>query len=184
MAAEEKQYAYPELSRGGMWARILLAAVATVAAILMLVEYFAFFRTGIGPEQPVPFSHRFHVSDRGLSCILCHPGVMKTAHAEIPPVETCMLCHHTVIYYHPQIERLRKLYDTGQPVAWNRVYPLPDFVFFNHSVHWRSGFDCSECHGDVASMDRVYPVYKLKMGFCWNCHVKEGFSTDCLICHR
>lgn len=184
MAPEEKRHDYPEPTRRGMQARVILTAAAVVAIALMMLEYYVFFRSDIGPEQPIPFSHRFHVSDRGLSCILCHPGVINSANADIPTLETCMLCHHTVIYYHPQIERLRQLYSTGRPVAWARITQIPNFVFFNHSVHWRAGFDCAVCHGEIAQMDRIVLQQKIKMGFCRNCHVKESFSTDCLICHR
>ncbi len=180
----------PSRSRMRRMARLLsarawLAGIISLSGILLAVLVISFFPSRIGLAQPIPFSHRFHVSTKHLSCVFCHPGVLNTARAGVPPVDTCMLCHKRIIVTHPQIQRLRQYYDEGQPVPWNRVNRLSEFAFFNHARHVRAGFDCGRCHGDVASMDRVAPVVKLNnMGFCVQCHRDEEYSHDCLICHR
>jgi hypothetical protein len=144
----------------------------------------AIFAHRTGPAQPHPFSHRFHVGQKTLSCVFCHTGAIDTARAGVPPLSTCMLCHSRIIITHPQIEKLVRHYQESRPIEWVRVNELPDFVYFNHQIHVRAGFDCGKCHGDVAGMDRVAPVHRLDMGFCVSCHRQQQFSHDCLRCHR
>ena len=158
---------------------IVLAGAATALAVLF------FFPGRIGAAQPIPFSHRFHAGTKQVSCVFCHPGVLKTARAGVPPLETCMLCHKRIIVTHPEIRKLTEYHDSGTPVPWVRVNRLSEFAFFNHQRHVRAGFDCGRCHGDVAAMDRVKPAVPLNnMGFCVQCHRDEEYSHDCLICHR
>ncbi len=165
--------------------RFALAGVIGLTGIIVFVTVLFFFTSRTGEAQPIPFSHRFHVGTKQLSCVFCHSGVLKTERAGVPPVETCMLCHKRIIVTHPEIKKLREYFDTGTPVPWVRVNRLSEFAFFNHQRHVRAGFDCGRCHGDVASMDRVKPAVKLNnMGFCVQCHRDEEFSHDCLICHR
>jgi hypothetical protein len=59
---------------------------------------------------------------------------------------------------------------TPQPIAWTRIYRLPDFVYFNHSAHVSAGVACQQCHGPVETMDRVRQVPDLSMSWCVNCH--------------
>ena len=165
------------------WAAGLALASGLLAAAAAW-GYYEYFPGLIGVEQPIPFSHRFHVSAKGISCIFCHPGVIDTERAEIPSLEKCMLCHKHIIVAYPKIVELRRHYDEGRPVEWVRVNHVPEFVYFNHEVHIRRGFDCSRCHGDVAHMDRVQPAPELLMGFCVQCHRDNGGSHDCLTCHR
>ena len=95
-----------------------------------------------------------------------------------------MLCHERVIVTHPEIVKLRSHWEAKRPVEWVRVNDVPDFVFFNHSLHIRRGIDCGGCHGNVAAMDRVAMPRGLTMGFCVQCHRDNNVSHDCLICHR
>ncbi len=136
------------------------------------------------PQQPIPFSHAFHVGSKNLSCLLCHTGVRDADRAGIPPLSTCMLCHQSIIITHPQIARLRQHYAAGDPVRWVRVNQLREFVYFSHQRHIRAGFDCSRCHGDVRGMDRIKLVHDFQMGFCVQCHRDNNYSHDCYICHR
>ncbi len=151
----------------------------------MALAYYYYFPTELGPAQPIPFSHRFHVDTKKLSCLMCHSGAVNTDRAGVPPLETCMLCHKRIIVTNPWIQSLREHYDAGVPIEWvhanNRV---PEFVYFSHQRHVRSGIDCGTCHGDVAHMDRVYTPIRIQMGFCVQCHRDNNFSHDCLVCHR
>ncbi len=168
-----------------MGLRPWLAAVAGLMLLATAPAVIVYFPYRAGVSQPIPFSHRFHVSTKHLSCILCHPGVLTGERAGVPALETCMLCHKRIIVSHPKIQALRELFDKGEPVEWNRVNHLNEYVFFNHEVHVRAGFDCGRCHGDVAHMDRVAPPVNLNnMGFCVQCHRDEDVSHDCLRCHR
>jgi hypothetical protein len=163
------------------WLSILIAASLGAAA----GGYYLYFTGQIGQAQPIPFSHRFHVTEKKLSCVLCHPGALNSERAGVPPLETCMLCHRKIIVRYPPIVTLRQHYDERKPVEWVHLNVMRQFVYFDHGVHVQAGFDCGKCHGDVGGMDRVYPVQDLNaMGFCVQCHRDEGFSHDCLICHR
>jgi hypothetical protein len=163
---------------------VALSLAVTVLTMVLVYGYLVYYPGRIGKKQPISFSHRFHVTGKTISCLVCHPGAVENSSAQIPPLETCMLCHDRIIVQYPEIVRLRNDYEKGIPVSWARINYLPDFVFFNHQVHTRRGFDCSRCHGDVAHQDRIQPVRKFQMGFCVQCHRDEHFSHDCFICHR
>ncbi|WP_243438490.1 cytochrome c3 family protein [Fundidesulfovibrio soli] len=138
----------------------------------------------LGPIQPLPFSHRVHAGVKTLSCLMCHNTVQASAHAGIPPVETCMLCHSRIIITYPDIQALRAHYYDRIPLLWNRVNILSDFVKFNHSQHINRSVDCGHCHGDVKSMDRIKPPQEFRMGFCMTCHKAYNATHDCFTCHR
>jgi hypothetical protein len=50
------------------------------------------------------------------------------------------------------------------------VNQLPDFVFFNHSIHINKGVGCNTCHGPVDQMPLMYQQESLQMEWCLNCH--------------
>jgi hypothetical protein len=121
-------------------------------------------------EQEVPFSHQHHVSGLGLDCRYCHTTVEKSSFAGIPPTETCMTCHSKVWTDAPMLAAERQSLVTRQPVRWKRVNDLPDFVFFNHSVHVQKGIGCSSCHGRVDQMPLTWKAHTLYMRWCLDCH--------------
>lgn len=125
---------------------------------------------GYQPEQPIPYSHRLHAGDLAIDCRYCHTTVEVSAHASIPPAETCMNCHRTVRTNSPNLELLRKSYESGKPIRWVRVHDLADFSYFNHSAHVTRGIGCVSCHGRVDRMDVVYQDQRLSMGWCLECH--------------
>lgn len=131
-----------------------------------------------GPEQPIPFNHRFHVREIGMQCAYCHGGVESSAVAPIPPVELCMGCHRIVGAQLEPIQELSGYWNREEPIPWERVYKLPDFVQFPHEAHIRNDLDCAECHGPVEDMDRVSKAASLSMGWCLECHMGEGRETD------
>jgi hypothetical protein len=168
--------------------RVRVGAILAVFSLLMILAaawgYYIYYPQQLGPDQPIHFSHRVHVTDKHLSCVFCHTGAIDSAHAGIPPLQTCMLCHQKIIIEYPQIQILRAHYEQQVPVAWEKVNDLPDFVYFNHQVHLRRSIDCGKCHGDIAVMDRVKLVHPFQMGFCVTCHKENGASHDCYTCHR
>ena len=68
------------------------------------------------------------------------------------------------------LELVRKSAETGDPIPWVQIHKVPDYVFFNHSVHVNRGVSCVECHGRVDEMEEVYQAKSLSMSFCLDCH--------------
>ncbi|MGB3562667.1 MAG: cytochrome c3 family protein [Thermoanaerobaculia bacterium] len=127
-------------------------------------------RQGIVLQQPVPFSHDHHVAGLGISCLYCHTTVEESSFAGIPPSATCMNCHKLIWNESPMLEPVRESYRTGQPIEWTRVHDLPDFVYFDHSIHVAKGIGCASCHGRVDQMPLMYQAESLQMEWCLECH--------------
>ena len=127
-------------------------------------------RQGQRPDQPVPFSHKHHVEGLGLQCQYCHTSVEKSMYAGIPPTKTCINCHSQIWTNAQLLEPVRQSWATGQSIPWIRVHDLPDYVYFNHSVHVNKGLGCSSCHGRVDEMPLMYMQNSLQMEWCLNCH--------------
>lgn len=172
-----------------VWGGVLTAAIFAVM-LLIYYGYNFYYPAQLGPEQPIPFSHRLHAGVKGISCLVCHETVASQAGAGLPPLETCLLCHSRLITHLPPIALLREKFFSRQPVVWQRVKYvdsfnyMPDFVYFNHAVHIRRSIDCGHCHGPVKEMDRLVRVQNLNMGFCITCHKYYNASHDCYTCHR
>lgn len=121
-------------------------------------------------QQPVQFSHKHHVGDDGIDCRYCHTSVETSPSAGIPPTQTCMNCHSQIWADSPYLAPVRESARTGQPLEWTRVNDLPDYVYFNHSIHINKGVGCSTCHGNVAQMPMMYQAASLQMEWCIACH--------------
>ena len=120
--------------------------------------------------QPVPFSHKHHVGELGLDCRYCHSTVEVSSSAGMPPTQTCMACHSQIWTSAAILEPVRASYRDSTPISWTRVNALPDFVYFNHSIHINKGIGCSTCHGRVDEMPLTYKVNTLYMQWCVECH--------------
>lgn len=125
---------------------------------------------GYAPEQPVPYSHALHSGQLGIDCRYCHNTVEREAHAAIPATQTCMNCHANVRAKSEKLVLVRESYATGMPVPWIRIHDLPDYVYFNHASHVNAGVSCVSCHGRVDTMEVVWQVEPLSMGWCLDCH--------------
>ena len=159
--------------------------IAGILVAVVVYLYYSYPSFDIGPQQPIYFSHRVHAGVKEINCRFCHPFVERSPNAGIPPMEKCFFCHKYIIPQHPQILKEKEHFEQKKPVPWMRIFWVPDFVYFNHIPHIKwAGLDCTECHGDVKTKDRLQPV-KFKMGFCITCHRKLGANLDCwLACHR
>ncbi len=122
-------------------------------------------------EQPVQFSHQHHVQRIGIDCRYCHTTVETSSFANIPPVHTCMTCHSQIWADSPMLEPVRRSYATKQPIHWKRVYDLPDFVYFDHSIHVNKGIGCTSCHGQIDRMPLTWVNQQLHMKWCLDCHL-------------
>ena len=121
-------------------------------------------------EQPVQFSHQHHVGGIGIDCRYCHTSVEESAFANIPPTKTCMNCHSQIWQSAPILEPVRASFREDKPMTWVRVHDLPDFVYFNHSIHVKKGMGCETCHGRIDQMPLTKQQNSLQMEWCINCH--------------
>ena len=179
--------------------KIRLPILLFVAVTSFAVTYFvtAPERTSVGytPDQPIPYSHKLHAGLMGIDCKYCHTGVTVSRIAGIPALSTCMGCHAVARKNKPDIIKLTATYEAGVAMPWKRVHKLPDFVYFNHSVHVNKGIPCQECHGQVEDMDVVSQVHNFTMAACLDCHrnaptrlsyipgIKKA-PDNCNTCHR
>jgi hypothetical protein len=156
-------------------ARLTLLALVLIAGVIGLValgvQRSAYY-TGITVprDQPVQFSHQHHVQGLGFDCRYCHTTVEEVGFAGIPPTHTCMSCHSQIWNEAPILEPVRESYRSGRPLEWTRVYDLPDFVFFDHSIHLNKGIGCTSCHGQVDRMPLTWQETTLYMEWCLECH--------------
>ena len=121
-------------------------------------------------DQPVPFSHKHHVLDDGIDCRYCHTSVENSSFAGVPPTETCMTCHSQLWRETPMLQQVRASFAMNTPLKWNRVNDLPDFAYFNHSIHVAKGVGCSTCHGRIDQMPLTRRAQTLYMKWCIDCH--------------
>jgi hypothetical protein len=157
------------LSRATIFgAMFLVAALIGVAYEIQGSPYITY--AGVRKPQPVPFSHQHHVTGLGIDCRYCHTPVETSSFAGIPPTKTCMNCHSQIWTNAALLEPVRASYRSGQSLQWTRVNQLPDFVYFNHSIHVTKGVGCNTCHGPVDTMPLMYQAESLQMEWCLGCH--------------
>ncbi len=125
-------------------------------------------------DQPVPFSHQHHVAGLGIDCRFCHTAVEVSSSAGLPPTYTCMTCHSQIWTNAKVLAPVRESLATNTPLVWGRVTNVPDYVYFNHSIHVAKGVGCSTCHGAVAEMPVMYKAKTMTMQWCLNCHRNPG----------
>jgi hypothetical protein len=156
-----------------MTAALAGTAVGAVflAALVWGVPYMSYNdQVGLVPPQPVPFSHKHHVSGLGLDCRYCHFSVEVAPDAGMPPTETCMTCHSQLWTNAAVLAPVRQSLAEHRPLRWERVYTLPDYVYFDHSIHIAKGVGCTECHGPIGDMPLTAKASDLYMSWCLDCH--------------
>ena len=179
--------------------RIRVPLVLFTAAAAFAATYFFSRpeRDGIGyaPAQPIAFSHKLHAGTMKIDCKYCHTGVTSSPVASLPAVSICMNCHSVARKNKPEIIKLTQYFERGIALPWKRVHRIPDYAYFNHSVHVNRGIQCANCHGDVGNMDVMTQVSEFTMGACLSCHrsahenltnipgIKNG-PENCAACHR
>ncbi|MDB5048974.1 MAG: hypothetical protein JWO30_2045 [Fibrobacteres bacterium] len=154
------------------------AAVVLTPLALLGAAYLAYlwtwsdFVTGANriPAQPVPFSHKHHVSGLGIDCRYCHAAVEKSAFADLPSTHTCMTCHSQIWNQAAILEPVRESFRADKPIPWVRVNDLPGYVYFNHAIHVNKGVGCAVCHGPVDRMPMTWKSRSLYMKWCLDCH--------------
>jgi hypothetical protein len=149
-------------------ALLILAAIGWVLYAFIRSDYVT--QVDVVRPQPVQFSHEHHVSGLGIDCRYCHTSVETSPFAGIPPTETCMNCHSQIWSDSPMLAPVRASFRTGRPLAWTRVHDLPDFAYFDHSIHVQKGIGCATCHGRVDRMPLAWRESTLQMQWCLDCH--------------
>jgi hypothetical protein len=146
---------------------ILLAAMWVLAEINR-----SSYNTGqyIERQQPVQFSHKHHSGDDGIDCRYCHTSVETSSSAGMPSTQTCMNCHSQIWADSPYLAPVRESWKNKTPIEWTRVHDLPDYAYFNHSIHVAKGVGCASCHGQVDEMPLMYQASSLQMEWCLSCH--------------
>ncbi len=164
------------------WTNYIPLGLAIAGPVLLGSVVFSFWYwgsprftdVGYAPEQPVPFSHQLHAGELGMDCRYCHNTVELGAGAAVPPTKTCMNCHSKVKTESPKLVKVRESWETDEPIEWVRVHMLPDYAYFNHSVHLAAGVGCTSCHGRIDQMKVVTQDQPLSMGWCLECHRDPG----------
>lgn len=157
------------ISRATIFGAIFVVAMLFWAAAEVQRSPYVTY-AGVARPQPAPFSHQHHVGGLGIDCRYCHTSVEVSSFAGIPPTRTCMNCHAQIWTGAPMLEPVRESFSSGKSLIWNRVNDLPDFVYFNHSIHINKGVGCNTCHGPVDRMPLMYNYASLQMEWCLNCH--------------
>lgn len=148
-----------------------LAGAAGAGALLYLLDRSPYHtKQGNFVAQTVPFSHDHHIEALGIECLYCHTSAEESKFAGIPPTATCMNCHKVIWADTEMLAPVRESWASGEPLVWNRVNDLPDYVYFNHSAHVNKGVGCQTCHGQVNEMPLVYQEHSLQMRWCLDCH--------------
>jgi len=148
-----------------------LGGVAVLGGVLYAIMMSPYYtNVNVTREQPVPFSHKHHAGELGIDCRYCHTSVEKSSFAGVPPTQTCMTCHSQIWTNAPMLEPVRASYRDNESISWTRVNALPQYVYFNHSIHVAKGVGCTTCHGQVAEMPLMYKANTLYMGWCLECH--------------
>lgn len=147
---------------------LLIAGLSVLAEGVIRSAYVT--QVGIPKQQPVTYSHRTHVGKLGLDCRYCHTAVEESSFAGLPPTETCMNCHSQILTKSPALDLVRNSYNNGTSIAWTRVNVLPDYVYFDHSIHLHKGVGCVTCHGQVDAMPVVRKTNPWLMESCLECH--------------
>lgn len=154
----------------------------TVAAVVMV--YGSLQPKTMRPEQPIEFPHTIHAGELGMDCLECHQYADKSIYAGLPDAELCMQCHEAVAVDKPEVAKLNRMYEEGQPVKWVRVYQTKPHVYFSHKRHVLSNVKCQQCHGPVELMTTAQSVTDLSMGWCLECHRNRNAPTECVTCHK
>jgi hypothetical protein len=157
-----------------------LSRVSIYGGLFILIGLgYALYRIGEAPyytdvgvprTQPVPFSHKHHAGELGIDCRYCHTSVEDSSFAGLPPTSTCMTCHSQVWTTSPMLEPVRASFQSDVSLSWNRVNALPEFVYFDHSIHVHKGVGCTTCHGPVGDMPLTWRANTLYMSWCLDCH--------------
>lgn len=167
------------------WSGLLVAAAAVGIAVLLGSLYsLGSADRAVQDIQPVDFSHELHAGRLGVDCLFCHRHATESRAAGVPPLSLCMDCHASMDVSSTEEAKLLAYWNEHSPIPWRRLQRSPDFIYFTHEMHLKSGLSCADCHGRVERMRFTPRAATYEMGWCLNCHRERGASMDCLTCHQ
>lgn len=152
---------------------VAVGIIVLLVGIVGFVWYYFspwYLNVGYRPTQPVPFSHKLHADDLGLDCRYCHSSVEVSPVANVPPTQTCMNCHKFIKTESEKLKMIRESWEEKKPMQWIRVHDLPDYAYFDHSIHLNVGIGCASCHGNINQLEVVKQNMPLSMSWCLDCH--------------
>lgn len=161
----------------------VVAGIVFVVLVALAAAYFV-FAGGSSVRQPILFSHRVHAEEKQIACVYCHQGVQRSAVAGLPSVEKCMGCHRSIAADKPEVQKVAAAWENRENIAWARLVYVPDHVYFTHQQHIRAGIECRTCHGAINATTGSFSRMEPGMGWCLDCHRRNGASTDCWTCHK
>jgi len=138
-------------------------------------------------SQPIGFNHRIHVQELEMACDECHLYAVNGVRATIPNIAVCGDCHDEPLTESIHEARLMEYVNSDTPLPWQKVYWVPDHVYFSHRRHTGiAGIECQACHGPIEEQEEplTRPLVRLTMEHCMACHEQTGTSNDCILCHR
>ena len=154
-------------------AAVLVGLSLTALSVVGFTYYYAmpsYTRVGYAPTQPVAFSHKIHAGQLGMDCRYCHTHVEESPHSNVPTSQVCQSCHTQIKANSPLLAEVRQSWATGEAIEWERIHKVPEYVYFNHSIHVKRGVSCVSCHGKINEMTVVHHDQPLSMGWCLECH--------------
>ena len=165
-----------------------LTVITVVLAVAVLAAGgVALVTARVRVTQPIAFNHRFHLEDVGLDCTDCHLYAKSGPRATIPNLAVCSDCHEEAQGESEQEARLVEYVQQGTLIPWRKVYRVPGHVYFSHRRHTAiGGIECEVCHGQMREREQpvTRPAVQVTMDRCMDCHVEQGVSNDCVLCHR
>jgi hypothetical protein len=172
------------LLSGKMTTKVVFITIGLVALLSFTAVFLASTGRAKSASQPIAFSHKIHATEYKISCEYCHSYARRAAVAGIPSVQRCMGCHKITAANKTEVQKLQDHWNRKEPIQWQKVTRMPDFVYFEHWPHVRANIKCQTCHGPVETMEETKQVGALTMSRCLACHRKEKVSIDCMTCHR
>lgn len=119
-------------------------------------------------EDSRPFDHKKHAPLK-LKCVSCHKDADQADRAGFPAIAQCRTCHTSM---------------EDRQIPSQRIYRLPEFVFFSHAKHAAAKAECATCHGTVTEQSSVTLQQPLKMKWCVDCHKENKAVATCNTCHE
>jgi hypothetical protein len=145
------------------------------------------FRPSEAVLQPAEFNHQKHVKDAAIECSACHEFYTTGKHSGLPSLATCQSCHEEALTESAEEQRLLKAFAIEPQPTFKKLFRLPDHAYYSHQRHTAvAGLACETCHGPIAetTVPPSYPLVRITMATCVNCHVEKKVQNDCTACHH
>lgn len=165
--------------------RILIGAMALICGAGGFVAGRILLRPSESVVQPIAFNHSVH--NEILDCDTCHEYYSERDHSGLPSLSLCLDCHEEALTESDEEQKLLEIGATGTPAEFQKLFRLPDNVFYSHRRHVSLGeLECAICHGEIAMTETPpeVPLVRISMKFCMDCHEERNVRDTCTSCHR